>query len=349
MDDVARLPKSDRADLFQAAASMRGNILPTVIEKDFWVCWTLKRVFALKTPPAGLIFKGGTSLSKAFQAIERFSEDVDLSFDRDALGFGGANDPANAVSRKKADNQLDALIAACVKMIREEFLPQLRREFTKTLGTEPSGGTWDLALDPSDDQTLIFDYPRAIPQADKAVPYSPPAVRLELGARGEKWPAQEAIITPYAAQSIPEPFRSPSYSVKVMSAERTFWEKATILHVLYHLPKEKPFPERQSRHYYDLAQLYEKGIGKLAVKDFGLLKSVVDHKNVFFRSAAAKYADAVPGTLRLTPHESRMKELTADYAKMGEMIFGEPPKLERILASVQVMEDAINGGTKAKA
>ncbi|MFA5141115.1 MAG: nucleotidyl transferase AbiEii/AbiGii toxin family protein [Elusimicrobiota bacterium] len=88
MDDIARLPAADRSDLFTAASNTRGDILPVLIEKDFWVCWTLKRIFTLSDPPAGLIFKGGTSLSKVYQAIDRFSEDVDLSFDRSALGSG---------------------------------------------------------------------------------------------------------------------------------------------------------------------------------------------------------------------------------------------------------------------
>ncbi len=100
MDEIARLPLSDRGDLFKAVARRRG-LTPTIIEKDFWVCWTLKRLFTLPNPPAGLLFKGGTSLSKVFGIIERFSEDLDLSFDRVGLGFGGDNDPLNAPSGKK--------------------------------------------------------------------------------------------------------------------------------------------------------------------------------------------------------------------------------------------------------
>src|SRR5277367_6581637 len=102
MDDLARKPIHILADLFEEAARVRGDMRAELVEKDFWVCWTLKRVFALKSPPAGLIFKGGTSLSKVYSAIHRFSEDVDLSFNRDELGFGGENDPARAPSGKKA-------------------------------------------------------------------------------------------------------------------------------------------------------------------------------------------------------------------------------------------------------
>jgi predicted nucleotidyltransferase component of viral defense system len=88
MDNIARLPATDRMDLFSATARRR-SLTPEIIEKDFWVCWTLKRVFTLPDPPAGLLFKGGTSLSKVFGIIDRFLEDVDLSFNRAELGFGG--------------------------------------------------------------------------------------------------------------------------------------------------------------------------------------------------------------------------------------------------------------------
>lgn len=138
MDEIARLPAQDRADLFQKAARIRADMRPTLIEKDFWVCWTLKRIFTLTSPPAGLVFKGGTSLSKVYQAIDRFSEDVDLSFDRAALGFGSENDPAKAPSRQKETKRLDDLSATCRKMIRDRFLPQLSATFAADLGTTPT-------------------------------------------------------------------------------------------------------------------------------------------------------------------------------------------------------------------
>src|SRR5271156_4214895 len=132
MDDVARMPPADRADLFSATAGRRG-IRQEIIEKDFWVCWSLKRLFTLPEPPAHLLFKGGTSLSKVFSAIERFSEDVDLSFNRADLGFGGDKDPGAAASGKKARHQLEGLQEACRKAIREEFLPKLRQAFAEAL------------------------------------------------------------------------------------------------------------------------------------------------------------------------------------------------------------------------
>lgn len=345
MDKIARLAAGDRAELFRAAATQRGAMLPALIEKDFWVCWTLKRVFALEKPSAGLIFKGGTSLSKVFKAIDRFSEDVDLSFDRAALGFGGDNDPAKAASRNKTEKKLEALSTACQEMIREKFLPQLEEAFATALGSAPSKRTWQLELDADDPdkQTLLFRFPAGIADGKEDLArYMRPDVRLELGARGEQWPAEDATVTSYAAETIPKPFTEPDCAVKVLAAQRTFWEKATILHAYYHWPEAKALQPRQSRHYFDLAKLQEKGIGAKALASLELLESVARHKAVFFRYPAAQYEKAVPGSLRLVPPPARRKELADDYAKMQEMIFGEVPPLEHIFEVLAELERTIN-------
>ena len=345
MDDIARLHANDRSELFSTASAKRGDMLPALIEKDFWVCWTLQRIFTLEAPPAGLVFKGGTSLSKVFQAIDRFSEDVDLSFDRNVFGFGGENDPAKAPSKKQTAKRLEKLSATCQEMVRTRFLPQLEVSFGKALGTAPSGKTWriELDLDDPDKQTLLFHYPAGIAHGESApARYLRPSVRLELGARGEQWPAELAVIMSYAAQAIPTPFKNPSCRVKVLAGERTFWEKATILHALYHLPPEKRLPTRHSRHYYDLMKLYGKEVGKKAIADLGLLQSVVKHKSIFFASAAARYDLAVPGTLKLVPPQNRRRELEEDYAKMREMIFVQPPEWDNLIQELTRLEEKIN-------
>jgi hypothetical protein len=155
MDDIARIAADDRADLFKSASAERGFVAH-ILEKDFWVCWTLKRLFTLPSPPAGMIFKGGTSLSKVYRAIERFSEDIDLSFDRSALGFGGENDPAVKKSRSKQAAALEELTVACQMLIRDRLLPQLQEHFARALGSA-AGSDWRIELDPEavDGQTVL--------------------------------------------------------------------------------------------------------------------------------------------------------------------------------------------------
>ena len=344
MDDVARLPLTDRTDLFVATANRRA-LSPAIIEKDFWVCWTLKRIFTLPDPPAGLLFKGGTSLSKVFGVIERFSEDVDLSFDRAGLGFGGESDPLNATTGKKRKHGLEALTETCQRAIRERLLPQLVAAFADALG-EPPSAAWGLDLDEDDPdgQTLLFRYPaenRSHPADEPA--YIRPVVRLEIGARSDHWPVIEASVMSYAAEAFPDVFKEAGCKVRVLAAERTFWEKATVLHMWHHSPADKKFRDRQSRHYYDVVRLYEHELGKAAVRDTDLLLKVARHKEVFFPAAWARYAEAKPGTLRLVPPDARLPELEQDYRNMREMIFDEPPTFEHLLEVLREIERHING------
>ncbi len=344
MDNIARLPPADRTDLFAEVARNRG-LTPAIIEKDFWVCWTLKRLFTLSAPPAGLLFKGGTSLSKVFGIIDRFSEDVDLSFDRAGLGFSGDSDPLNATSGKKRKHGLEALTETCQRVIRERLLPQLTESFGNALG-EPPSAAWSLVLadDDPDGQTLLFYYPAETrDQAVDEPAYIRSAVRMEIGARSDHWPAIEATVKSYAAEDFSNVFKEAGCKVRVLAAERTFWEKATILHMWHHAPADKKFRDRQSRHYYDVVRLYEHGLGKAAIKDIELLLKVAKHKEVFFPAAWARYADAKPGTLRLVPRDARLPELEQDYRKMQEMIFGEAPEFEHLLAVLRQIEAEING------
>ena len=142
MDDFARLAHSDRRDAFRVTAARLG-IGAALLEKDFWVCWALRRLYEMRGPAEGVLFKGGTSLSKVYKAIERFSEDIDLSLDRAALGFGGAADPGAASSRKQRQRRLEELSEACRAAIKDRMMPALAVSFDKALGNDRD---WKLEL-----------------------------------------------------------------------------------------------------------------------------------------------------------------------------------------------------------
>ncbi len=344
MDDVARLPANERAALFGETGAGRG-VADTIIEKDFWVCWSLKRLFGLpKGTTATLVFKGGTSLSKAFNAIRRFSEDIDLSFDRAELGYTGERDPEReGISRKHAARLIDDLVSDVERHIAEKLLPALRAAIVGQLG-EPTNGEWSLEVDDGDTQTVNFHYPTALPAAEyEGMAYITPRVKFELGARGDPWPTEEKVIRPYAADDYPDFFADPDTSVTVLSARRTFWEKATALHAEAHRPAESPTPQYFSRHYYDLAMLLDTDEGRAAVADVDLLAQVAHHKATFFRSRWASYDTARPGTLRLTPDDARVKDLKADYRAMAPMMFDQtPPSFDDILAEIAALEETVN-------
>jgi hypothetical protein len=344
MDKVAVLSRSDRSALFGQTGEALG-VANTIAEKDFWVCWTLKRLFGLQNENApALVFKGGTSLSKVFGAIRRFSEDIDLSFDRTDLGYTGDRDPEQeGISRKAAGKLIEAITADVEKHIATNLVLALHAAIAGQLGDSEKTG-WSLEVDNDDPQTVNFHYPTAQAGAEYAdMAYITPRVKLEFGARGDPWPTEERTIRPYAADYYPDFFENPDCTVTVLSARRTFWEKATALHAEAHRPADTATPQYFSRHYYDVAMLVDTEEGKAAATDFDLLEQVAKHKTVFFRSGWANYDTAKPGTLKLLPSEARQKDLHADYRDMAGMMFDEKPlPFDEVLARIQKLQNAIN-------
>ncbi len=184
MDTFALLAAADRrVGFLQCAEATQLN--PVIVEKDFWVCWTLKELFGLSAIGEHLIFKGGTSLSKVFKVIERFSEDIDVSIERGFLGFGGANEPEAGGSNKEKQRRIEALKAACQEKIAGELLPALNAAIQEKVGRAEQ---WTLRADDGDPdhQTLLFEYPTSF--APEATGYVRRLVKIEMGARADHWP-----------------------------------------------------------------------------------------------------------------------------------------------------------------
>ena len=197
MDRFAQLPAAERATVFREAAARSRLGSATIIEKDFWVCWTLQRVFSSPTLP-GPLFKGGTSLSKVYKIIERFSEDVDIVLDRHALGFTGDQDLPNIAGTNKRNRKLDELAGKCSEIVQGTVHEELKNSFRSVLGE----GDWTITVDPADAdrQSLLFAYPLGL-EADLygLGSYIRPVVRLEFGCRGDVWPSDRQSIQPYVA------------------------------------------------------------------------------------------------------------------------------------------------------
>ena len=335
MNKVARMTKRDRADLFAETAERR-DLSEAVVEKDFWVCWTLKQLFAIDALRDRLLFKGGTSLSKINHAINRFSEDIDLAVDYVALGFTGDRDPRReGLSKTKRAAILAEMMTACQQYIGSEFIEVLRGRCEEILG---NGENWTLAVSEQDRNIVRFQYPSAAPTLD----YIKPQVILELGTHAEFVPRDRFTVRAFAAEEFPALFSDPDVAVTSLLAKRTFWEKATILHAEYHRPAEKALPDRYSRHYYDLAMLAQSPVRGEALADLALLDQVVRHKETFYPSSWARYDLARVGSLRLVPTEERRAALERDYRSMSVMIFGEPPPFGEITEVLAALEQEIN-------
>lgn len=331
MDKVANLSANDRRDLLRETAARRG-MNPAVVEKDFWVCWVLKHLFADGTFGDRIVFKGGTSLSKVFGLIDRFSEDVDLILDWRLLGYGlGQQDPFrdfdSATQQDRFNKQFNEQAAA---YIASTFVPGLERVFAACQHVVG-------VVDPEDAQAVNVAYPAAFSED-----YLRPEVRLEIGPLASWIPSDRHIIEPYAAQAFPGVFDDADCPVVAISAERTFWEKATILH--QHAHRSSVMPPRYSRHYYDMYKLANSAVKDAALADVVLLQDVVAFKQRFYPSRWARYEDAKPGTFKLTPSTERVGELRRDYRDMAIMVFGDVPAFDEIMDALRHLEDEINAG-----
>jgi hypothetical protein len=242
-----------------------------------------------------LVFKGGTSLSKVFGAIDRFSEDIDLSLSPAFAGIGG---PTATQTRTQADLWMARAQEACGEAVVERISPALA-----TLARKEFGAGIARRLAPEGDgTTLLFKYPSVLPSG---FDYLQRSVRLEFGSLTDQQPTGRHPVRPWLAESLPEAFSDWSCEVVALDAERTFWEKATILHVEHHRPADRPMPDRYSRHYADLAMLASHPTVGRAVDRTDLCERVVRWKQSFFASAWARHDLARRGSFRLLPTTPR--------------------------------------------
>lgn len=329
MNQIANLSRKEREELFIVTARKIG--LPeAMVEKDFWVCWALDYLFHACPWAAHLAFKGGTSLSKCYGLIERFSEDIDLILDWRLLGYQ-KDEPWGDRSRTKQDKFNKDANARTEVFLREEFLPRIQMDFARLLH-EP----FLLSIDEADPQTVCFAYPRSFEEGAIL-----PVVRMEIGALAAWTPTQDSVISSYAAQQYPRVFETTATHILTVAPERTFWEKVTILHKEAFRTNGR-VPPRYSRHYYDLWCMSKSSVKAAALADFDLLERVVRFKDRFYPAGSAHYELAKPGTMRLMPPTDCVPTLRDDYEHMKNMIFGEKPVFEEIMACIERLEAEIN-------
>ena len=335
MNKILEMPPERRRQVFEQTAAKMG-LAEVGVEKDFWVCWTLDKLFK---QPCGehLTFKGGTSLSKAWHLIERFSEDIDITIHRDALGFGGDDAPHQAPSKTQRKKRLEALKATC-----EEYIHgHLKEELDAAIATDlPDIDSWSLKPDDEDSQTLLFLYPSVLPTPAK---YLRPWVKIEMGGRADVEPSDDVSIQPYVAEAFPELLPNSNVKVRAILPIRTFWEKAMLLHEENFRPADKKRKNSMARHYYDLYHMIKEGIGKEAASDLALFEHIATQRELYFQYSWVDYTTHQKGQLQIVPIEKHMPDWQADYNSMqGEMFFGKIPKFEEIISEVQTFQDKFN-------
>lgn len=324
MNKVANLSKEQRKELFSETAALM-NTTNAIVEKDFWVVWTLGKIFEDERLNKILMFKGGTSLSKVFNLIGRFSEDIDLILDWRLVT---KENPLEEQQSKNKQVKFNEQINENAKIyIKNELLPIISQILSPLC-------TCNIA---DDGFSINVRYPNAFDDS-----YLRPEILLEIGPLASWLPSDKFEISSFAALKFPQVFKKAKCNVNTIIAKRTFWEKATILHHEANRPSESAMPIRYSRHYYDLAMMAGDKVKDDALEDLELLKNVVDFKQKFYPRTWAKYEQATPGTLKLLPPEFRLDALRKDYQAMQNMIFDKKISFEEILNILNKLESEIN-------
>jgi hypothetical protein len=355
--DILRSSADERRALFSAAASDLETRAEN-IEKDLYVCWVLDFLFNRRKDDAiGLYFKGGTSLTKAYGLIKRFSEDIDIGIYKADLKVPLEADIAALPS---VNQQQKALAEQVDEAARHYMSGPLKRsldeEITAVEGETGQSGHFSLdygydlyrkkeALD-----VLVLGYKSVF---DTSGGYVEAAVRIEGGARPDPVPAEKREIISYVVSEMRKGTDLVVQNVTTVKPERTFWEKVLILHAMTEMTEKRsmqnspelkvPDLNRYSRHYYDVHQIWTNpDYGKATTSMLDLAEACRRHKELMFRAPDHRYDRAVPGSFRLVPTAEMRKKLEADYEKMSAMIFGTPPEFESVMTSIQELEAHLN-------
>jgi Nucleotidyl transferase AbiEii toxin, Type IV TA system len=340
-DEILHTDEETRRGLFATTAQRLGTTSQNV-EKDFWVCWTLDALFNGLVDGPRLLFKGGTSLSKGFGLIQRFSEDIDVTVFRDDLELPASVEDLQALSRKKREAGLDAIKTACENYINGTLLQDLGAIVAEACARNGfASDAIRVEPDAADRQTLLLIYPSVTP----ADAYITKSVKIESGAKSALDPNSRRTIAPYVDGDLPT-IDLTVPNVTIVDAERTFWDKVVILHGLrrwYDIRGQlRGNGQRISRHYYDLYQLLQSEIGRPAMGNLALGLDCVAHARIFFNRPDFDLGSAHRPTFALCPEGGMIDDLRQDYRAMGDMIFGEPPQFDAIISAIAVLEQSLN-------
>lgn len=330
MKKIALLPDSVRKELFTATA-LRIGIRPEAAEKYFWVCYMLDHLFHDCSYKDLFVFKGGTSLSKSYHLIRRFSEDIDLVLDWRSL-IKDNSDPWAQRSRSSQERYNKMINAEAAEFYVSRLMPALNSELEEELKQRNL-----IKIDPDDEMVINFFYPRLFDQS-----YLLPTIRLEIGPLAEWAPSHQTTIQPFAAEQYPHLFEKTTTDILTVDAERTFWEKVTILHKLAHYPEGKNLPPRYARHLYDVYCMGHSPVKQSAFSRKELLNQDILFNRKFYYSKSAHYESATLSEIVLVPNRSILPALRSDYKAMENMIYGIVPVFDEVLNYLSELQDEIH-------
>lgn len=332
------LSKEDRVDILDRVSSELNIRQLEVIEKDWWVTAVLRAMFGL--PYADhLSFKGGTSLSKCWHLIERFSEDIDVAIDREYLGFTGT------LSKTQISDKLRRTACSFVReTMQHDLAEQLyqngisKEKFKVNVDITPISTTDPEVININYDSVQSF----SIDGAD-GNPYVLPKVKVEVSGRSMSEPVQEIALDSMIDQVYPKaPFAEPKFMVRAVLPERTFLEKVFLLHEEFAKPKDLIRVERMSRHMYDIGQMLKTPIAECAINNADLYRQVVEHRRTFIGLRGFDYDTLYPATLNIVPPVSIAEQWKADYENMRmHMIYGKSVPFDELVGNLKELNDRV--------
>lgn len=336
-DPFLHLPVEDRREALGVAADRSGRPAH-LLEKDVWVVWALATLYG-SALGEHLVFKGGTSLSKVFGVIDRFSEDIDLCLVPEFVGADAGGFDA-LTSRVKRDAAVLDMQRLCGVKTQEVLMPALRAAIIRGIGEAPAGDWLRFEVDADAKSPVVFfQYPSVHAAGFE---YLRREVKLELGTLTDQQPTGRYQIRPLIAATYAQLFDDWSAPVIALELQRTFWEKATILHSEFHRPAGQPAPKRYARHYFDMVRLLAHADAPRFLADAEQCARVVDWKSRVFARGWARYELARPGSFRLVPPAERQAALAQDYAQMRAMFMSEPPPFAELMERLAQAEAALN-------
>lgn len=334
--------EQDRRDVFVATAQNLGTT-PTYVEKDSWVCWTLDALYHGMPLGPRLLFKGGTSLSKGFGLISRFSEDIDVTVFREDLGQNISLEELERLSSTKRKVRMQAIKEACQPFIQKTVRENLAKLMGDVLRAAHIDASVRVDIDPDDpdQQSLVLWYPNVFP----ADVYVRAAIKIESGARPALDPHELKIIRPYVSNQLAG-FTLDVTDVTTVAAERTFWDKVVILHgqrAWFRRRGElRQQGQRISRHYYDVYRMAKTDLLASVMAQSELARDCARHARMFFGNPDMDLEHAIPGTLAITPMGGMVDAISVDYDRMSNMIFGPKPKIAEVLETIAQVEKRAN-------
>ncbi len=329
MIKILELNPERRNVVFETTArEMR--VQPLIVEKDFWVCLTLKYLMNESKYRDHFIFKGGTSLSKCYGVIDRFSEDVDLIIKWDKLGFSDSE-----VYLERTKNQTYKFETMMNESGSRFIQNELKADLKANLASKTNG--LEILSDEEDPMVLYVRYPHLAEDE-----YIKPSVKLEIGPVAAKTPVLIKEIAPYYNRFFDIDGDDKEFKTPVVDISRTFWEKLLILYSETNRPEDKKTPTRYFRHYYDVARIFRSDYFNGIIEKLGLFEEVRFFKNKYFRNNWSKLEECSLSTIRIIPTPMRMGELEKDYLNMKTMFFGQIPSFDEVIDSLVELETILH-------